>query len=282
MARFVPDVATHRWVLITPERGKRPQASFVVDEGPKPACVLCLPYQNPTPEQKEKYQIEDLLTIGQVKVIPNRFPITDIHEIIIHGPSNDQDIESFPASQVEDLLKVFRAQFQVHQKNGHVIIFNNRGFHAGGSLQHPHSQLVVIPGQINLDALQLEPIANVVDENKYFTVYCPDFSQWPYEVWLAPKRKGTMFTDISDDEIRDLARVFQRLVKVILIESDEIRRPERGNYNFYIFPEKNWYLRLIPHFKHRGGLELGTGLSVNEKDPTIACEELRKLLEKTA
>jgi hypothetical protein len=73
----------------------------------------------------------------------------------------------------------------------------------------------------------------------------------------------------------------QRLVKVVLTKSDEIRKPERGNYNFYIFSGGEWYLRLIPHFKHRGGLELGTGLSVNEKDPAIACEELRKLLEVT-
>lgn len=278
MARFVPDIATHRWVLITPGRVKK-HVSIGVEEAPGPTCVLCLGYQNPSPEQIQKYSLQDLFTLGQIKVIPNKFPITDIHELIIHGPENDKDIEDFPISQVEDLIKVYRARYLAHQNQGHVIVFNNRGYHAGGTLQHPHSQLVVVPAQINLDAVQLEPIANVVDENTFFTVYCPEFSQWPYEVWLAPKRENTRFSDITDEEIKDLANLLQRLIRVVLQKSDEIRKPERGNYNFYIFSDNNWYLRFVPHFKHRGGLELGTGLAVNEKDPAIAAEELRGLLE---
>lgn len=278
MARFVPDVGTHRWVLITPERGKRPHASITVEEGPKPSCVLCLPYQSPSPDMIEKYAIQELFSLGEIKVIPNRFPITDIHEIIIHGPQDNQDIESFPLTQVENLLKTYRARFQAHQRQGHVIIFNNRGYMAGGTLQHAHSQLVVIPGQINLDELQLEPVANVVDENNFFTVYCPDFSQWPYEVWVAPKKQKGPFSAISDDEIRDLAGLFQQLVKVVLKKSNDLKNQE-PNYNYYFYPGENWYLRLIPHFKHRGGLELGTGLAVNEKDPSVAAYELRNLLQ---
>src|SRR3989338_1416850 len=280
MARFVPDVATHRWVLITPGRASRPHASISVDETEKPSCVLCLAYQNPTPEQMEKYSLQEIYSLGNIRVIPNKFPITDTHELIIHGPEDSIDIEDFPQAQVEDLLKVYRNRFQVHRERGHVIIFNNRGFLAGGSLQHPHSQLVVIPSQINLEALQLEPIANVVDENQFFTVYCPEFSQWPYEMWLAPKKKGGVYADVADEEIKDLASLLKRLIKVLLIKSEELRKPDKGNYNFYIFPQKDWYLRLIPHFKHRGGLELGTGVSVNEKDPAVVSEELRLLLEK--
>ena len=279
MARFVPDVATHRWVLVTPGRARRPHAEIAGVKEEKPDCVLCLAYQNPSDEQKQNYSLEDIYTLGQVKVIPNKFPITDIHELIIHGSDHTKDIEDFTIEEVQNLLKVYRARYQAHRDQGHVIIFNNRGHLAGGSLDHAHSQLVVIPNQINLDALQLEPIANVVDENKFFNVYCPEFSQWPYEMWLAPKRTGTVFADITDDEIKDLAELLQKLVKVMLTKSIELKKPEKGNYNFYIFSEKNWYFRMIPHFKHRGGLELGTGLSVNEKDPSIAAEELQKILQ---
>jgi UDPglucose--hexose-1-phosphate uridylyltransferase len=278
MARFVPDVATHRWVLITPDRGRRPTDTYAGDEQ-RPACVLCLTYQNPTQEQIDRFDIGELYTLGQFKVIPNRFPVTDIHEVIIHGPDH-RDIEEFPLSAIEDLFKVYRTRFGYHQHEGQVIVFNNRGFHAGGSLLHPHSQLVVIPNQINLDALELEPIANVVTENNSFHIYCPEFSQWPYEVWIAPKRPGTYFSEVSDHEIGQLAPLFQNLIRVLLEKSDEVRKPERGNYNFYISSSKNWYLRIIPHFKHRAGLELGTGLSVNEKDPTKAAEELSELLVK--
>jgi hypothetical protein len=46
-------------------------------------------------------------------------------------------------------------------------------------------------------------------------------------------------------------------------------------YNFYIYPKKNWYLRIIPRFVHRAGLELGTGLNVNIVDPGAAALELK-------
>ena len=49
------------------------------------------------------------------------------------------------------------------------------------------------------------------------------------------------------------------------------------SYNFYIHHAKNWFLRIIPRLVHRAGFELGTGLSVNVIDPTIAAEELKAI-----
>ena len=47
------------------------------------------------------------------------------------------------------------------------------------------------------------------------------------------------------------------------------------SYNFYIYPKKKWYIRIIPRFVYRAGFELGTGLSVNVTDPKDAAVELR-------
>ena len=38
-------------------------------------------------------------------------------------------------------------------------------------------------------------------------------------------------------------------------------------FNFYIYPQQDWYLRLIPRLKTLGGLEIGTGIFVNTQDP---------------
>ena len=169
----------------------------------------------------------------------------------------------------------------MHRKNGQVYIFCNHGEHAGASLTHPHSQLVVIPSQINLDALVREPLNNIVDENTYFYVYCPDFSKWPYEVWIVPKIEGTYFGDLTNDEIKDLAPILQNIIRKIkkIYEKSHFNRRPFG-YNYYIYPKENWYLRVIPRFVHRAGFELGTGLQVNVIDPIDAAMQLKGVEEK--
>ena len=135
---------------------------------------------------------------------------------------------------------------------------------------------MVIPSQINLDTLRREPITNLVEENNFFNIYCPDFSQWPYEVWLAPKAEGTIFGDITDEQIVDLADIYQKVMKRLEeVYEREYKHADGFSYNFYIHPKEDWYIRIIPRFVHRAGFELGTGLSVNVTDPSEAARSLR-------
>lgn len=279
MARFVPDIKTQRWIVISPLRNSRPADH---KEGEKnKVCPFCCGNEHLTPP--EIYRIKESYHNcpgWKVRVVPNKFSITDIHEVIIHSPDHNQDIEDFETEQVELLLSVYRLRYQAHNVDGHVMIFCNHGEHAGASLDHPHSQLVVIPRQINLDALVREPIMNVIEDNNFFVTYCPDFSQWPYEVWIAPKKDGTIFGDITDEEIKDLAMILQKAVKRLAAKyySPETNRIHLGStfaYNYYIHHTNNWFIRIIPRLIHRAGFELGTGLSVNVVDPTEAANELK-------
>lgn len=281
MAKFVPDIKTQRWIVISPVRTQRPDESNGKDK--KVVCPFCCGNEDVTPPE--------ILRLGEghkncpgwkIRVVPNKFPITDLHEVIIHSPDHDRDIEDFEIDQVELLLTVYRSRFQAHINDGQVMIFCNHGEHAGASLNHPHSQLVVIPKQINLDALVREPVMNLVDDNNFFVTYCPDFSQWPYEVWIAPKKEGTVFGDLTDEELKDLSIIFRRTIKRLkkIYEDPEIKRIHFDApfaYNFYIHHAKNWFIRIIPRLVHRAGFELGTGLSVNVVDPTVAAGELKEI-----
>ena len=214
--------------------------------------------------------------------MPNKYPITDIHEVIIHSPNHDKDIEDLKIEEVRLLLKVYRERYVEHKQDGHVMIFCNHGKHAGASLTHPHSQLVVIPRQINLDTLVREPMMNIIEDNHAFVTYCPDFSQWPYEVWIAAKEKESTFGDIDEEGIRDLAEILQRALKRLKRKHQEpevkkIHREAPFAYNFYIHHSKNWFIRIIPRLIHRAGFELGTGLSVNIIDPIEAAKELQSI-----
>lgn len=277
MPKFVPDISSRRWVIISSQRAARPGV-----DGKKHICPLCASHEKETPPEVLRYGKGEVNKNGwSVRVIPNKYPITDLHEVIVHSPDHQKDIEDFHLSQVNLIFKAYRERYNFYKKKGQVLIFCNHGLHAGASLGHPHSQLVVIPSQINLDALTREPLTNIVDENKFFHVYCPDFSQWPYEVWITPKIEGKIFGDITDEEITDLAQILQKILKRLkkIHEHNPITDLPFG-YNYYIYPKESWYIRVIPRFVHRAGFELGTGLSVNVVDPTDAVFELRGMEER--
>lgn len=287
MAKFVPDITTNRWVLIAEGRSRRPTDVKIEATGPvNKLCIFCPGF--------EKIPGEELFRIGlgkpyepgwKVRVIKNKYPITDFHEVIIHSPDDTHDIDTLPVGQVSLILEAFRSRFNANRDNGHVIIFNNVGDAAGASIRHPHSQLVVVPKQINIETLRQEPIANVVVDNTNFVVYCPEFSQWPFELWIAPKEKDKDFGETSDEALADLAQVLKdSMTRLIshLTEKDSNLHPglpmvkfKNGvAYNFYIDHDKNWYIRIIPRLVHRAGFELGTGLSVNPVDPADAAAML--------
>ena len=295
MAKFIPDSSTRRWVVITPSRASRPEdGKQPVEVSKVPVCAFCTGNEGLTPPEVWRLGGEGLWNQPgwMVRVVPNKYAITDIHEVIIHSPEHDKDIEELTLEQVELIFRVYRQRFQEHEQNGQVMIFCNHGVHAGASLTHPHSQLVVLPKQINLDTLSREPFNNLVLENTFFNVYCPDFSQWPYEVWIAPKDKPGMeggrlktvtFGEITDEEIKDLASILQTTLKKLakissLPKVKKLNRDEDFSYNYYIYHGENWYLRIIPRFVHRAGFELGTGLSVNPIDPSEAAKELKEMV----
>jgi UDPglucose--hexose-1-phosphate uridylyltransferase len=277
MAKYVPDVSSSRWVIIADGRENRPdelrEDAQVSDQT---LCPFC--------EGNERLTLTETYRVGEgkpgepgweVRVIPNKYPITDTHEVIIHSPS-EKDLHHLPKEHINLVFQTFRHRYQEYRKEGQVIIFCNRGEHAGASIEHPHSQLVVLPNQINISALEREPLDNIVEENTFFNIYCPDFSQWPYEVWIAPKVEGTMFGDITDEEIEDLIPIYTNVLKRLeKIHETKSTTGKGFSYNFYIYPKESWYIRIIPRFVYRAGFELGTGLSVNVHDPKDAAEHLR-------
>ncbi len=285
MARYVPDSNTKRWVVITPARAKRPEEaknegdpySVILKDGYNfhSDCPFCLGNEDRTPPELYRVNVDNK---WKVRVVPNKYPITDIHEVIIHSPDHLKDIVDFDSNQVIDLLKVYRLRYKELSTKGAVIIFNNKGPRSGESLVHPHSQVVVIPNQITIDALSLEPVDNIVHENTSIVSYCPDFSQWPYEVWIAKKaccveghQKGCKFGDILDSEIESLANALSNTLKKL------VQKFPKLSYNFYVYPHECWYLRIIPRVIERAGFELGTGLSVNIVDPVQAASEISSI-----
>lgn len=295
MAKYVPDTYTNRWIIFATQRAFRPQ-DFKPNKKKKPktvikegfnyseTCPFCLGNEDMTPPEIMRWSnhhddpLKKLHHEWMVRVIPNKYPISDIHEVVVHSPDHLKDITDLPLYYSEILLKVFLQRFKALSKKGTVIIFDNKGERSGESLIHSHSQIVVLPRQIKLDVISLQPVNNIVKETEHYYVYCPDFSQWPYEAWISLKKfhqpnfvdnNTAHFDTITEEELSELAKVLRDYLIVL-----EKKFPNKA-YNYYIHPYSPWYLRIIPRFVIRAGFELGTGLYVNVKDPAKAAEELR-------
>lgn len=280
MSKYVPDISTRRWVTVSPQRIGRPEDNG--EHKKKKVCPFCEGHEKETPPEVLRLGGGEKDSPGwKVRIVPNKYSITDIHEVVIHSPFHEKDIAMLTSNHVELIFHAYRERYNFYRKKGQVLIFCNHGEIAGASLNHPHSQIVVIPPQINLETLGREPLTNIVSSSKRFTVYCPDFSQWPYEVWIAPKKNDTVFGDIADDEIDELVGLIQGMVKRLIHIYDEHKvSTNHFGYNFYIYHKENWYIRIIPRFVNRAGFELGTGLYVNIVDPVEAALELRGVEKK--
>lgn len=254
---FLQNPVSNKWVIFSPHRAKRPD----VANGKEPICPFC-----PGKELQEK----EVFHLDSVRVINNKFPFAPIHEIVIHSPDHHKNFGEFPLSQTELILQTYRQRFKTHEKSGQVYIFHNRQKAGGESLPHPHTQLAVVPDEVEMEIPRLAAPSEMAKATKdqvahttnRFVIFCPHTSQWPDEVWIAPKERGRTYGEIKDAEIRDLALVLGRLIQIF-----DIRHGYDFPFNFYIYPTNDWYLRIIPRVKVLGGFEIGTGIFVNTQDP---------------
>lgn len=171
MSEFRQNIATKEWVIIAPERGKRPSdlARDIVKREPAPSfsenCPFC-----PGNEEQTPSAVFQISHAGKWKLraVPNRFaalspgkPATrnsvgsflsangfGIAEVIIESPLHNKTIATMSIDEVTDILRAYRERQSEVSKNENinlVTIFRNHGPRAGTSLEHPHSQLIATP-----------------------------------------------------------------------------------------------------------------------------------------
>jgi UDPglucose--hexose-1-phosphate uridylyltransferase len=167
------DPITGRWVIISTERGKRPNdflRESVVPKDPK-NCPFCAGNESRTPPEILVYGRNGggANTPGwNIRVVPNKFPALGIegeldregeglfdkmngigaHEVIIESPDHFATLATLPERAVEDVFWGYRDRM-LDLKNDkrfrYVLIFKNHGEAAGASVDHPHSQLIALP-----------------------------------------------------------------------------------------------------------------------------------------
>ncbi|MDE2025061.1 MAG: hypothetical protein KGJ07_01055 [Patescibacteria group bacterium] len=254
---FIKNVFANQWIVSAPRRAKRPD----IASGQVPPCPFCPGKER---DEKEIYRLggNEGDSNWEVRVLANKFPFAPAHEVIVHSQDHHKNIDELPLGNVQKLFQVYRDRFNTLKNEGNVVIFQNHGQEGGESLQHPHSQLVVIPKHVTLDVPSLPSLDGPTKETEHFYIFCPLVSQWPDEVWVVPNEQHGSFGDATVEELHDLSYVMQRLISIL-----DLRHGQEFPFNYYISPWNNWYIRIIPRQKRLGGFELATNVYVNTQDP---------------
>lgn len=251
---------TNNWVVLDPKRASRPH----IHKGKETVCPFCP--ENIQKERSEVYRIggNDHDTKWDILVINNKFPFAPVHELVLHTRQH-KGFSDLTLDEFKLAIGAYVNRYNAHKNKGGVVIFVNSGHDAGESISHAHAQVVVVPEKVDISVPKLEEDLSCYGECLTigeFILMCPPYSQWPDEVWIVPKERKKYFGEVRYEEIESLAFILKRLIHIFTLS-------HQGNFpfNYYIYPYKDWYIRIISRAKVPGGFEIATGTFVNTQDP---------------
>ncbi len=234
----------------------------------------------------------------RIRVIPNKYPAVDLpdlktpHEIVIETPDHNADIPDYPAEHLRDLLLVFRERLkEMSSKKDvkYVQLFRNKGSRAGASIFHPHTQILALPFipkriKSELEFIRTEGLDFERDEGTRtvalegdFIAFAPYFSRFPFETWVAPRKRRPDFAQTEEKELLPLALLLKKVISALKNILGEIP------YNLILHTLKDrdfhWHFEILPRYEGLAGFEVATGVYMNSKSPERAASELRAAIK---
>lgn len=303
MSRIVKNPLTDDHVIFAPGRIKRPFQENIT-------CPFC-PGSEEIPE-----------AFSEIRVLPNKFPSLSmknqdpvdgslagkgICEVILYGSDHDTPLRLKSDEYIKELVTIWRDRSSSieleYPEIEYIFIFENYGKEIGVSLEHPHGQLYafpIVPRVIDhkLDKFSSEPECPLCLAQSYYeiiysteTFWCgvPQYSKWPFEIHILPKRHFGKLQNITEQEISDLASCLKKSLNLM---NDKFHKQVPYILSNYQAPVKgdidpfHFYIELISpqitenKIKYRGGVETALGIFINTINPQELATELRGLINK--
>lgn len=227
-----------------------------------------------------------------------------LHEVIVEAPLHNTIMALMDLENIVEIVRVYRDRFIVAYTDPrveHVIIFKNHGLGAGTSIDHSHSQLIAIPvvplqyrdrvlaamhyfddtGEClicDTIKMEMEDGRRIVIDTDNFVTFVPYAALSPFHIWIFPKRHSASFSDISDEEIKDISVHLKSLLARFYTGLED------PDYNLVIRSSRpkdvgneytHWYLSIIPRLSRVAGFELGSGMYINSSLPEESAAFLR-------
>lgn len=234
-------------------------------------------------------------------------------EVVVFAQEPDTSISQLPLNHLELLVEVWSDRYRELGERSHiqyVMPFENRGIEVGVTLHHPHGQIYAYPFIPPVPARELEQSRIylsrhdrglledlILDElkeeqrllyvGKSVVAFVPSCARYPYEVWIAPRKRAQSIADLNDAEKADFARA----LKTVTMKYDGLwKRPFPYLMVFHqaptdqkLYPEAHFHVEFYPphrtadRLKYLAGTELGAGMFANDSLPEEKAAELQRI-----
>jgi UDPglucose--hexose-1-phosphate uridylyltransferase len=240
-------------------------------------------------------------------------PAEGICEVVVYTPQHSGSLGSLTINQLCLLIRVWRDRYLSLAENAeieYVLIFENRGSEVGVTLHHPHGQIYGFTYLPPVPALELklacqyhdrekqclycdlvrdelEDGRRIVIENDSFVAFVPFAARYPYEVHLYCRQHRLNLAELTNREIKDLAKILQSLVRgydalfkktfpyIMVLHQEPVKNGNGlGHLHFEFYPP----LRDAEKLKYLAGCEQGAGTFINDSLPEEKAAEIRKVV----
>ena len=289
------DPVTRSWVVVAPDRARRPGANVRADvdlptEDELLSCPFCEGREDRTPP--ETFAIRPggggPNTPGwSVRVVPNLYPVFEHHEVVVSTPRHVRSFAELDGDEVGGIASAWRERAREARNAGfpYVHALLNEGREGGASLAHNHTQLAWLtepPPAVAAEEDEHSECAvcahiaaelAVSDERAILeldgiVLLAAYGGRLPYELLIAPR-----------EHQRGSAYESGLLQTALTVLSDALRRLHAVEgplpLNAWLHDRGHWHLEVLPRLTVFAGIELGAGIYVNSLAPETAAAALR-------
>lgn len=235
------DALTSEWITVAAHRQQR---AFLP---PAHSCPLCPTTNGNLSELPDNFDVAVFENKGpafgpeaNLIDLPNgqRFGFATTSfgrcEVVVFSPAHSGSLGEMPVERVETVIKAWMnrtAELQQIKGVVQVFPFENRGEEIGVTLHHPHGQIYAYPfitprtekliqsvrsfkGDFFEELIRFEKAGSrTIIETDNFLAFVPFAARWPMEAHLLPKRNINDLSQLRDDESKELAAVYKKLLQ---------------------------------------------------------------------
>ena len=314
------------WTMVAANRKLRPTM-------PKDGCPFCPGAGKQVPDSYDVYVYDNdfpvlsLLAPGGASNMKGSeggeiYRVAEAYgkcEVILYSPEHEAKFHELSELHITRLLDVLSERFDTLKTDPrikYIFPFENKGAEVGVTMPHPHGQLYAYPFvplkiRTELEACrehyeetgrclfediyeaEREDGRRMIAETEHTVAYIPFFTDYPYGVFVMPKRQVGALSDCTSDEKRDLATVLKRVTGAFdrlfdrpfpymaVYHQVPVNASEYADANTYYRFHIEFYppLREADKIKYYASSEMGAWAAANTAEVEVTAEELREKYE---
>lgn len=282
MASFAWDEVTGQGRILAPRRASRPHRPASTN------CPFCPGAEDETPTEIDR--VDDDQGAWIARAVPNLFPLTDHHEVVVMSPRHVERTRDLTVDEWAAATMIWQRRLPElgADADGLTVAFINDGPNAGASIPHVHSQIVRAPRTRTADSMAQRlgtdgfGLFNGIADRDDLRIHADDGGlcllahptpRFSGHMVIAPI--GVHTTAFCDVDPRAIAHALH----TALIAAGD------SDLSILVMADTwhgdAWYIDVMPRQGQMAGVELAFGIGVSMRDPGDVAVAARERLVAT-